>query len=270
VELLQPWQGVFDAASMDSLLQRQVLPQLVLSLREGLQINPQQQDVEPFRCVMSWQHLLPPLQLSCLFAGEFFPKWLGVLAKWLASPSADFGEISEWYSGWKSMFHQTTLEKDEVILGYFNLALEMMQSVLAYDETEDNSGRGGPLAQFQGVLGALSGNNYVKQLESRKQEMRIQQTHQQQLQAVKNAKHTASLSITFKEVVEAFAELHNMEFTPKVGKLLEGKQLWQFGRCVCYMEHNVIFTLEGSGTGNKEKDRRWIPVDLEELLVMAR
>mmetsp|Transcript_31079 Transcript_31079/g.42493 ORF Transcript_31079/g.42493 Transcript_31079/m.42493 type:complete len:190 (-) Transcript_31079:206-775(-) len=146
--------------------------------------------------MMSWQHLLPPLHLSYMFASEFFPKWLGVLTQWLASPSADFGEISEWYSGWKSMFQQTALEKDEAILGYFNLALEMMQSVLTYDADDnlDGNAQGGPLAQFQDVLQALSGNKYLKQLESRKQEIRVKQTRQQHQQAVKNAKHTASLS----------------------------------------------------------------------------
>ena len=46
-------------------------------------------------------------------------------------------QVSEWYSGWKSMFNDTPLEKDETVLGYFNLALEMMQAVLAYDPDEE-------------------------------------------------------------------------------------------------------------------------------------
>ena len=35
------------------------------------------------------------------------------------------------------MFNDTPLEKDETVLGYFNLALEMMQAVLAYDPDEE-------------------------------------------------------------------------------------------------------------------------------------
>lgn len=35
------------------------------------------------------------------------------------------------------MFNSTPLEKDETVLGYFNLALEMMQAVLSYDPDEE-------------------------------------------------------------------------------------------------------------------------------------
>ena len=35
------------------------------------------------------------------------------------------------------MFNGTPLETDETVLGYFNLALEMMQAVLAYDPDEE-------------------------------------------------------------------------------------------------------------------------------------
>ena len=33
------------------------------------------------------------MHLSCLFAGEFFPKWLHTLSLWLSSPTADFSEV---------------------------------------------------------------------------------------------------------------------------------------------------------------------------------
>eukprot|EP01037_Dinobryon_pediforme_P019447 gene19447-19868_t len=100
----------------ESLILRHVVPKLVTTLRDGLQISPSGQDITPFQCVMLWQHSLPPLHLSCLFAGEFFPKWIQTLSAWLHSPAADFSEIGEWYSGWKSMFAGTPLEEDETIL----------------------------------------------------------------------------------------------------------------------------------------------------------
>ena len=281
LNLLMPWRGIFDNSSFESLILRHVVPKLVTALRDGLQISPSGQDITPFQCVMLWQHSLPPLHLSCLFAGEFFPKWIQTLSAWLHSPAADFSEIGEWYSGWKSMFAGTPLEEDETILGYFNLALEMMQSVLAY-EPEEGQADQDPLAQYASVLKTISNNNYLKLVEQKKSQLRNEEKQRRERENANIASARFESAVTFKEVVEAFAERNNIEFLPKVGKSHEGKQLWQFGNCICFMDNNVLFTNSAVGgingvngrkrglSGQSAAAEKWVPVDLEELLAMAQ
>ena len=84
-------------------------------------------------------------------------------------------------------------------------------------------------------------------------------------------------NVSFKEVVDSFAQQHNVEFAPRIGKYHEGKQVWQFGSCLCYLDQNVVFVSSGSGKaasvgnqlGDRSAARNWIPMALEELLQAA-
>jgi hypothetical protein len=93
-------------------------------------------------------------------------------------------------------------------------------------------------------------------------------------------------SVSFKEVVEAFALRHSVSFAPRSGRLFEGKQLWQFGACLCYFDNSVVFVsnsqnskrrAEGGqggqgGQGESAGAREllgWAPVGLEELLARS-
>lgn len=75
--LIRPWQGVFDAASLDALLLRSVLPRLLALLR-GAAIDAAAQDLAPFESVAAWAGVLPDGHLVALFTGEVFPRWLAV------------------------------------------------------------------------------------------------------------------------------------------------------------------------------------------------
>jgi hypothetical protein len=81
------------------------------------------------------------------------------------------------------------------------------------------------------------------------------------------------MSVSFKQVVETFAEQNGLLFHPKMDKHgigstdhVEGKQLYLFGPLLCYIDQNVLFVQSAtSGAG-----RTWRPVDLEEALEMTR
>ena len=57
-----------------------------------------------------------------------------VLSNWL-SINPDFEEVSEWYSGWKSLFPSGLLE-DEDMIEPFNAALNLMTIALTSEEEE--------------------------------------------------------------------------------------------------------------------------------------
>jgi len=107
-----------------------VVPKLVIGLRSFV-INPQQQDLTLFNCVLAWKELIPRVHFVSLLMGEFFPRWLRILVNWL-SISPDFSEVSQWYVGWKSIFPADLLEDPDVIQS-FNTALDLMNMVLTAD-----------------------------------------------------------------------------------------------------------------------------------------
>ena len=91
------------------------------------------------------------------------------------------------------------------------------------------------------------------------------------------------VTITFKEVVEKFAEEHAVEFHPLSAydsqRIIssssassnsregpEGKQLYVFGGVPCYIDHNVLFIRQDKSKDSSHKHRDWLPIDLQELL----
>ena len=133
LNMISPWRNVFDKNSMDNFLIKSVMPKLVISLRSVL-INPQNQEIITFQNVLKWHSIIPNIYFISLFRGEFFNRWLRVLINWLML-SPDLMEVTEWYSGWKSVFPDSLLE-DTDIMHPFNTALNIMNIALTYDEIE--------------------------------------------------------------------------------------------------------------------------------------
>ena len=316
VSMLHPWVDVFDSTSFENLLVRSVLPRLVTVLRADLTINPADQDIRPVECVLAWNQLIPVLSLShlvCLWVGEFFPKWLRVLYTWLTAHltdpgsesrrpgevAADFEEVSAWYTGWKGLFPEVLLAQ-EPVAECFTLALDMMQNCMMLEDEENQGGVGvgHPMHAFHVAIQRLEDANYYSMTEARKTLQRAQR-RLETLEAEDNAKYDKTLqqatalgmssshqSVTFKEVVERFAARHNVEFLPKIGRYFEGKQLWQFGKALCYLDQNVVFlsttgekggkrSADGGGNENisasasRQELYGWAPIGLDDLLQHA-
>eukprot|EP01041_Mallomonas_annulata_P000909 gene909-1764_t len=246
--VLRPWMGVFDQSSMDQLLIRSIIPKLVSHLRE-LVINPQNQNIIQFTTVMTWVDVLPRIHFLSLIEGEFFPQWMRVLVTWLNSKEPDFEEVTNWYIGWKSLFTSELLE-DPHLVSLFNIALQLMSDSLSLEE-------GAVLSIPQQII---QNSSYYKVIELRNTEAaamrRIKEIERPQ------SSRGASVAVSFKEVVEAYAESSGILFLPKEGKIYEGKQIWIFGNKLCYLDQNVVFY-------NNGRDN-WSPIALEDLLAIAK
>ncbi|KAJ1430417.1 GC-rich sequence DNA-binding factor-like protein-domain-containing protein [Ochromonadaceae sp. CCMP2298] len=286
--MLSPWVGVFDASSMESLLLRAVVPRLALLLR-GVVIDPAAQDIAPIEAVLAWAGVLPPLLCACLFRGEFFPRWLRVLQKWLGGgqdqEGADLEEVGAWYQGWKGLFPDS-LQSHEQLLPCFDVALDMMQRAMGAMLEEDGDaieGAGaGVMQQFEPTLRSLEILDAQALIEQSKAVQRAQRRLASMEQEEANShRHVqgggGGQSVSFKEVVEAFALRNNVHFAPR-GRYFEGKQLWQFGSSMCYLEQSVVFVSTGKGKRSAEEQQGgagarellgWAPVGLEELLAMS-
>lgn len=240
VNLLLPWQHVFDTYSFAALLQRSVMPKLHDHLL-NVPIRPDNQQLEGLQDVLVWAPLLPVEMLVNLFVTAFFPRWLQVLKVWLSSTHADFSEILEWYSGWKETL-PAALVSHARVQGIFVEALQLMNFASA--------ALGLPVIQQQpvghrglGVVGPTTPSNGCME------------PH-----APEPAEPTPP---TLLEYLEGLAKEKGILFKPKVGRVEEGKQVYAYGRMNMYVKEKMIY-VKGKAV------QSWTAVDVDELLKLAK
>ncbi|PHJ16803.1 g-patch domain-containing protein [Cystoisospora suis] len=241
VNLLLPWQHVFDTYSFAALLQRSVMPKLHDHLL-NVPIRPDNQQLEGLQDVLVWAPLLPVEMLVNLFVTAFFPRWLQVLKVWLSSTHADFNEILEWYSGWKDTLPAALVAHTRV-QGIFVEALQLMNFASA--------ALGLPIIQQQPVtLGGMGGVVPTPPSSGGMEPPR----------APEPAEPTPP---TLLEYLEGLAKEKGILFKPKVGRVEEGKQVYAYGRMNMYVKEKMIY-VKGKAVLS------WTAVDVDELLKLAK
>jgi len=222
--IVAPWQGVFDTAAMENFLMRSIMPKLLQAL-QSLAIQPHHQQLEPFDAVLSWRDLIPKHHIVTLLEQEFFPKWLLALYQWLTS-GANYEEVVKWYTGWKQKFPED-LASDDRIRRHFTNALMMMNAVLKGQTPPHPS-------QFTYTPVAP------------------------QPQAAPKKEQVPTFDdLSFKEMIQSFAEEHGLFLKPMNKRTDSGKQIYTFGKHQVYLEKEAVFRLEAG---------QWKPVSLDDLV----
>lgn len=251
--ILSPWKTVFDSTSWEHLVVRSIIPKLMAVLQE-FQINPANQQLDPFYWVMGWASAIPIHHMVAMLEAGFFPKWQQVLYHWLCS-NPDFDEVTQWFLGWKGLLPPELLA-NERIRNQLNVGLEMMNQAVEGMTVEQP--------------GARENVSYLRVTEQRQFEALQQQqaaTYAQQQAAtsfgsgVHLNNSTGASQLSLKEVVEAYAQEHDIRFLPKVGRTHDGLQVYGFGTVSVYLDSvkQQVFA--------QSRDR-WVIASLEQLVEM--
>lgn len=252
--LLSPWKTVFDPANWELLIVRSIMPKLLQAMQEFV-INPASQLLDQFHWVMAWVSAVPLHHMVNLLEVNFFPKWHHVLLHWLRA-SPDYGEVTTWFVGWKSLL-PTELLANEKVRQQLSLALELIhQGMEAIPSVP------------QATRDKLT---YLRAAEQRLHDISqhahgataFVQPQKQQHAAIHKEENGAGEELTLKEVVEAFAEDNDVQFMPKPGRTHEGLQVYSFGAVNVVIDTAKQNILAQTGDG-------WNTVYLEQILEMHR
>ena len=178
-----------------------------------------------------------------------------------------FDEVSSWYTGWKEQFPQSLRENPAVKL-HFNRALDLMNAALEgqallpimqriMQSFDSQPGRlGATPALSVGVKQAVAASAAAA-LRSKK------------LDSASAAEAPEDEEMNFRDVVEKYAEIHNLAFLPNVkrGKF-DGKQIYLFGRVSLYLNNGVVYTADKDD--DAQSPALWRPVPLDQLLTRAK
>ncbi|RIA90210.1 GC-rich sequence DNA-binding factor-like protein [Glomus cerebriforme] len=236
--IIEPWKNVFKPEDMQSLILKAVLPKLTETMKTRLQINPKNQELEVFNCIMIWRDLFPPKVFNQLFEDTFFLKWLDVLYIWLTH-NPNYGEIRQWYLFWKSLFPKEMLDSP-IIEEQFMKALYMIEESLSL------------------------GSETPIRLTHPSQKTEIPEPEQFISQSDESTAYANIDDITFFEIVEEFAQDKNLLFLPTNKTHISGKPLYRMGGTpegvggiLMYLNDDVMYVKEG---------QNWTPMGFEEVL----
>eukprot|EP01022_Parablepharisma_sp_SALTPOND_P010938 TRINITY_DN1451_c0_g1_i1.p1 TRINITY_DN1451_c0_g1~~TRINITY_DN1451_c0_g1_i1.p1 ORF type:complete len:771 (+),score=130.36 TRINITY_DN1451_c0_g1_i1:2961-5273(+) len=125
--LLEPWKPVMNEKTWSNIMRRCIIPKLTYAIKQ-LDINPANQKIEPLKQLFSWMGLVDTIDIIQIMKDFFFPKWVGVLDKWIQK-EPNKKEVYIWYTGWKEFIPKVVAEEPS-IQKYFAEALRLIQQQL--------------------------------------------------------------------------------------------------------------------------------------------
>lgn len=260
--VLSPWKDVWGEHEYAKFTHRHVIRKLIRCLHRDFEINPQKQSLEALTWVLAWRDHLPERQFIALFEGEFFPKWLQVLRKWVAD-SPNLMELEQWYRGWKRFFEKQQMANHHQLLIHFHGALVLLET--ASERFPQDGEQRIPIP----VLNKTAPSSYQEALVKAKNEdpaaedgdgssnddsSRLGSASSTKFEQKKKKK--PSHAVGLKDVIESLAISNNIMFMPK--GFHDGQQVYMFGSHHILIEQGVVFAEKTKGS--------FEPVDIEQLL----
>ncbi len=257
--ILLPWKDVFDRASLQAFLLKNIVPKLGEALA-AMVIDPSNQNIDAWRWFVDWKDFLSSATMSALLDKTFFPKWIKVLATWL-NHSPNYSEVTTWYQGWKREFAAVPdLLAHQQVQAHLRQALEMMNNAVS----------GGTPMSMQ--PGAFESMRYLASSEGASFPSSSVATPPAPPPPSINPPPASRTGIryapqeeqqipqTFKDLVAKKCSERGILFMPIPNRSYEGKQVYKCGNVMVYLDRTVIFVNRGG---------MWLHTPLDELLAKA-
>jgi hypothetical protein len=262
---LFPWKRLFDEAIMFEMTSNTISPRFARSLAQmTICIDPAAQNWEHLHILFECYErgVMSTDDFVALIDGEVLPAWARTLHVALQQGEHGMKDVKKFYLAWRDqMFDpsrisesgrsaQLTLRLDALVCRYFYGGLIMIQAAVESKKT---------------LLESLKPShptecNYRISLMLRSKERTSQNNHERLRDVTVRAQPKAShhggrIAASFQDVVEEFANQHDISFYPK-NSMKDGKPIYMFGDHPVYIDKNVLLSLRGS---------HWQPISLEHL-----
>jgi len=243
--MIHPWKGKFADRKMQSFLGEKIAPKLEITFsaipaNESIEEDDNDNGLKAWKWAIEWRYLFDTKSLINLLERSFFPNWLGEIHKSLSEGEISYSSLEQHYRMWKKRLVNVRLVDEKNIQKYLFLALQMM-----HHRVDDKIG----LKAYQFYLNTLQTDKSSRDKSS-----------------VKNTVKMSHLdAINFKQMVEQQANDNGILFMPINGRLQEGRQVYQFGDSLVYIDNQVIFRQE-----TVKGQKLWSPIGLQELVEKSK
>ncbi|CCI48000.1 unnamed protein product [Albugo candida] len=242
-----PWREVWGEEQYSRFTHRHVMRRLIRTLHREFDINPKKQSLDVLKWILAWKEHLPDYQSIAFFEGEFFPRWLHVLRKWILG-KPNLTEIAQWYSGWKQFFMKQKLATEPRLMIHFHGALFMIEKL--YESSEEVIPVLNQMApkSYQEAIACVD-DRRAKSFEEAKRKRAFQKR-------ASGLSCNQSSSVGLRDVVEHLAINYDLVFKPKGTH--DGQPVYSFGSHNIIIEQGVVFVDKGKGD--------FVPIDVEKLV----
>ena len=155
------------------------------------------------------------------------------------------------YSGWKSLFPKS-LQEHPSIAALFRLALDMMNQAMSGQPISRN------YTEYLSSLGSRAASS--SSLEGSSSSSLATPPSSSPAPSARSA--PSRITLSFKDVVERFAEENGYLFLPKGNLRHEGRQLYSFGGVTVFLDRDLLHVQRAGGA--------WVPASLDEVLQQVK
>eukprot|EP01133_Synstelium_polycarpum_P018005 gene18005-21486_t len=235
--LLEPWKQVFEGNSMDSLLNRAIVPKFEAAFKAA-QYSPaasEEDDTSIVAFLIEWDGLLPIQTMLGVLERSFFPRWLAALVAALQEkPSRVTDErLLTWYSVWKASFKSIWEAGGSRLKSPFSISLDLI----------DRSSRGLEV-QMPNLQPQQQQPNAVAARQQQSAQTRMNREKEAMISKIKgksDVRPNPHDDQSIRESLEDLASTLGHLFAPTGNTSSSGHQIYEFGSIPIVLDKGVIF-----------------------------
>eukprot|EP00929_Paragymnodinium_shiwhaense_P034425 TRINITY_DN18733_c0_g1_i1.p1 TRINITY_DN18733_c0_g1~~TRINITY_DN18733_c0_g1_i1.p1 ORF type:complete len:848 (-),score=284.53 TRINITY_DN18733_c0_g1_i1:51-2594(-) len=261
LEVLKAWGKVFSPADWEPLIEK-VLGRLERKVFE-LQVKPSGQDVKPVEDLAIWVGTAPLASLAQVLDTALFPQWHSTLRSWLRQEGCDYGEVVQWYQGWRALLPET-LREQKTVQRHLAHGLQVMKHHMSQEEdgeSEEEPAPPSPEAVPPPLKKAHAASTAAAAARAAAADAKAAATT-----AVSAAPAGEEVSLSLSDYMAEVASEHGLVFRPKGRSDNCGRQVYVMGAASISFDKTTCYAAPKGGG----PDAAFFPVGFDEVLALAK